>query len=295
MKSKKIGLYIVLLGLLVFLYPQIKAVMRDIIMFSNIRNYGSSKLNDFEHIKNIEKIIKNDKTISGNIVDVFNNSIKDKNEMNLDDNHIGYVYIPKIGLTYKLYNKGNLKKLEKGVAVLEGSSLPNDKEENRTIIAGHNMWQGTPVFRDIKNLKPGDKVYVHSLRSNYEYEVIDFKVIDQYDNTSISVVKNMNMLTLLTCVNDAKFDKRYIVNFKLTATNEMTMMSSQNLEENGKLFQGFEINPPKNPIDYIFDKNISIWQKIIRFEPYLLVMATIAIMIFVLIKILRVSKKHIDS
>ena len=29
--------------------------------------------------------------------------------MNLDDDHIGYVYIPKIGLTYKLYNKGNLK------------------------------------------------------------------------------------------------------------------------------------------------------------------------------------------
>lgn len=289
MKSKKIGLYIVLLGLFVFLCPQIKAVGRDIMMFSDIKNYGSSKLNDFEHIKNIEKIIKSDKIINGNIIDVFSNNIKDKNETNLEVEHIGYVYIPKIGLTYKLYNKANLKKLEKGVAVLEGSSIPNDNEENRTIIAGHNMWQGTAIFRDIKDLKQGDKVYIHSLRSNYEYEVTDFKVIDQYDNESISVIKNTNILTLLTCVNDSKFDKRYIVNLKLTNV-KTTTMNSQNLEEDEKLFQGFEIDPPKSLVDYIFDKNISSWQKMIRFQPYFFSIVTVVIIFFVFIKILRVKK-----
>ena len=45
-------------------------------------------------------------------------------------------------------------------------------------------------------------------------------------------------------------------------------MNSQNLEGDGKLFQGFEINPPKSLVDYIFDKNISSWQKMIRFQPY---------------------------
>ena len=62
-------------------------------------------------------------------------------------------------------------------------------------------------------------------------------------------------------------------------------MNSQNLEEDGKLFQGFEINPPKSLVDYIFDKNISSWQKMIRFQPYFLV-----IIFFVFIKILRVKK-----
>ena len=45
-------------------------------------------------------------------------------------------------------------------------------------------------------------------------------------------------------------------------------MNSQNLEGDGKLFQGFEIDPPKSLVDYIFDKNISSWQKMIRFQPY---------------------------
>ena len=41
----------------------------------------------------------------------------------------------------------------------------------------------------------------------------------------------------------------------------MTMMSSQIQKKTERLFQGFEINPLKNPIDYIFDE-IYLWQKL---------------------------------
>ena len=61
-------------------------------------------------------------------------------------------------------------------------------------------------------------------------------------------------------------------------------MNSQNLEGDGKLFQGFEINPPKSLVDYIFDKNISSWQKMIRFQPYFFSIVTVVIIFFVFIK-----------
>lgn len=67
-------------------------------------------------------------------------------------------------------------------------------------------------------------------------------------------------------------------------------MNSQNLEGDGKLFQGFEIDPPKSLVDYIFYKNISSWQKMIRFQPYFFSIVTVVIIFFVFIKILRVKK-----
>lgn len=292
MRNKRIGLSIILLGLLAFLYPQLKAVRRDIRMFSDVGNYSNSKLNTLEYIKNIEKIIENDKTVSGNVVDVFNQDKGKVKEENSEDELIGYVYIPKIGLTYKLYNRATLEKLVYGVAVLEGSSLPNRKDENRTIIAGHNVWEGTVIFRDIKTLEHGDKVYVNSMGTNYEYEVIDFKIINQYDYESLSIVKNTNMLTLLTCIDGPKFEKRYLVNLKLTNDKKsIDLMSTKDTKDkNGKLFQNFEISPPKSPIDYLLDKNISVRQKIIRIEPYLLTITTMAVMVFVLIKIRSIKK-----
>lgn len=284
MKNKKIGLFVILTGLLLFLYPQLNAVKRDIGMFFDIKNYKNSKLNTLEHIENITK---KDKVISESIIDVFNqDEQKNKENSKLDEELIGYVYIPKIGLTYRLYSRASLEKLTKGVAILEGSNLPNNKRENRTVIAGHNMWEGMAIFRDIKTLESGDKVYVNSIKTNYEYEVTDSKVIDKYDYQSLSTVKNANILTLITCTNESNFDNRYIVNLKLTNINE-----NKDIEKE-KLFQNFEINPPKSPIDYLVDKNISIGQKIIRFEPYLLTITTIAVTVFVLIKILGVSKKH---
>lgn len=287
MKNKKNGLSVILIGLLFFLYPQLNAVKRDIVMFFDIKNYKNSKMNTLEYIENIEKITKKDKVISESVIDVFNqDEQKNKEKSNLDEELIGYVYIPKIGLTYKLYDRASLEKLTKGVAILEGSNLPNDKNENRTVIAGHNMWEGTAVFRDIKTLESGDKVYVNAISFNYQYEVTDSKVIDKYDYQSISTVKNANILTLITCTNESHFDNRYIVNLKLINISE-----NQDIKKE-KLFQNFEINPPESPIDYLFDKNISIRQKIIRFEPYLLAMTTVAVTVFVLIKILGVSKKH---
>lgn len=287
MKNKKIGLFVILTGLLLFLYPQLNAVKRDIGMFFDIKNYKNSKLNTLEHIENIENITKKDKVISESIIDVFNqDEQKNKENSKLDEELVGYVYIPKIGLTYRLYSRASLEKLTKGVAILEGSNLPNNKRENRTVIAGHNMWEGMAIFRDIKTLESGDKVYVNSIKTNYEYEVTDSKIIDKYDYQSLSTVKNANILTLITCTNESNFDNRYIVNLKLTNINE-----NKDIEKE-KLFQNFEINPPKSPIDYLVDKNISIGQKIIRFEPYLLTITTIAVTVFVLIKILGVSKKH---
>lgn len=101
-------------------------------------------MNTLEHIENITK---KDKVISESIIDVFNqDEQKNKENSKLDEELVGCrVYIPKIGLTYRLYSRRVWKKL-KELQYLEGSNLPNNKRENQTVIAGHNMWEWMAIL-----------------------------------------------------------------------------------------------------------------------------------------------------
>ena len=84
-------------------------------------------------------------------------------DYNVPDNMIGYVTIPSIKVELPLFLGADYRNMADGAAVLGYSSAPIGGRSTNCVIAGHNTWRGSPKFRYIADLKPGDEVYITNL------------------------------------------------------------------------------------------------------------------------------------
>ena len=69
-------------------------------------------------------------------------------------------------------------------------------------------------FYFLPSLKKGDKIYFDILGKNLEYEVTDSEIIDEYEGEKLKPIENEDMVTLMTCMNEPRYDKRLLVNAK---------------------------------------------------------------------------------
>lgn len=79
------------------------------------------------------------------------------------------------------------------------TSLPLGQKDSNCVIAAHRGYQGIPYFRDIEQLKTGDRVIIKNPWETLTYKVTKIKVIDPYDTDQILIHKGKDMVTLLTC------------------------------------------------------------------------------------------------
>ena len=93
----------------------------------------------------------------------------------------------------------NEKNMRKGAAIMGQTSLPVGQKDSNCVIAAHRGYRGIPYFRDIEQLKTGDKVIIRNPWERLDYRVTKIKVIDPYDMDKILIQKGKDMVTLLTC------------------------------------------------------------------------------------------------
>lgn len=79
------------------------------------------------------------------------------------------------------------------------------------MIAAHRGWKGTPMFREIEALKPGDEVVITNLWGSLKYKVVKTIVIDPTDIDAVKIIADADMLTLITCHPYTKNYQRYVV------------------------------------------------------------------------------------
>lgn len=116
-----------------------------------------------------------------------------------EKNTFGYVKIPKIKQKLPLYLGATMKNMKKGAAIMGQTSLPLGQKDSNCVIAAHRGYQGIPYFRDIEQLKTGDRVIIKNPWETLTYKVTKIKVIDPYDMDKILIQKGKDMATLLTC------------------------------------------------------------------------------------------------
>ena len=118
--------------------------------------------------------------------------------------------IPKIDLDTYILEEYSTNALNVSVTKFWGAA-PN--EEGNFCIAGHNFIRKN-MFRNLKKLKNGDKLYI--LDNNVgkvEYEIYDIYKVEPKDISCLSQETNgRKEVTLITCTNDSK--KRIIVKAK---------------------------------------------------------------------------------
>ncbi len=120
--------------------------------------------------------------------------------LNLMGNGVmGYVEIPKIGLTEPIYHYSTDVSLGIGIGHIHGSSLPTGGETTHTVLTGHRGLPNQKFFSDLDKMKKGDKFYIHILNRTLAYQVYDIKVIEPTDVDALMIENGKDLATLVTC------------------------------------------------------------------------------------------------
>ncbi len=122
----------------------------------------------------------------------------------------GLLVIDKIDAELPIVEGTEAEDLKKGVGHYKGSSYP--LEEDQIMLSGHR----DTVFRRMGELEKGDILTVRMPYGDFDYEIVNMKVVSKYDRTII-VPHDEETLTVSTCypfrfIGDAP--DRYIVDAK---------------------------------------------------------------------------------
>lgn len=142
---------------------------------------------------------------------LFETSSINLSNFGFEENIIGSIDIPKMDIKLPIYLGANSVNMKKGAVHLNGTSLPIGGENTNTVIAAHRGLVTNAMFRNIQELRNGDKIFINNYWEALEYQVIDSKIIspDQIDN--IYIQNGKDLVTLITCHPYRVNTHRYLV------------------------------------------------------------------------------------
>ena len=153
------------------------------------------------------------KSEQANLVDPFSyeQPTIDLSEYGIQDNTIGYIKIPKMGIELPIILGANSTNMRKGAVHLTETSYPIGGNNTNSVIAAHRGYGGAQLFRYIDKLDYGDKIYIQNFREELLYVVYEIKLVtpDAIDELAIQPAKDI--VTLITCHPYRVNTQRYIV------------------------------------------------------------------------------------
>ena len=120
-------------------------------------------------------------------------------EWGLQDDMMGYVEIPKLGISVPLYLGASEANMTRGAVHLSQTSLPIGGENTNSVLAAHRGYYRAEMFQNIDQLKPGDEIYVTNLWETLRYRVRETKVIEPNEVDQVLIRKGEDLVTLITC------------------------------------------------------------------------------------------------
>ena len=153
------------------------------------------------------------KSEQSNLVDPFSyeQPTIDLSEYGIENNTIGYIKIPKMGIELPIILGANSTNMRKGAVHLTETSYPIGGNNTNSVIAAHRGYGGAQLFRYIDKLDYGDKIYIQNFREELLYVVYEIKLVtpDAIDELAIQPAKDI--VTLITCHPYRVNTQRYIV------------------------------------------------------------------------------------
>ena len=202
--SNFILLFIFFIGLSVSLYPA-------------IGNYWNSKTQTeaiIDYEKMLENMPKEDYTTLFQSAEQYNKKLlnldnplteytklSDYNDiLDLDGTGMmGYITIEKIQAELPIYHGTSEAVLSKAAGHLEGSSFPIGEKGSHTVISAHRGMPTAVLFTYLDRLEVGDTFSVTILNRTTVYEVDQIRIVDPDDISELSLNRNEEYCTLITC------------------------------------------------------------------------------------------------
>lgn len=218
-----VSILLILGGLGIFLHPR----------FSNF-TYQREILDDMEEFIGERERVLEDK--ERDLIDDLYRNLKEENERiylekqeklkdpfvyesigidlkkyGIENNVIGYLNIPKIGINVPIILGANQKNLLKGVTLMTETSYPIGGENTNSVIAGHRGLPDKKIFRDIEKIEIGNEIYIENFKEKLTYKVVKTEVIEPNEIDKVLIQEGKDMLTLFTCHPYRVDNMRYVV------------------------------------------------------------------------------------
>ena len=120
----------------------------------------------------------------------------DLSQFGLQENIVGYLSLPQIGIKAPIYLGASNENLDHGAAQLTYTSMPVGGDNTNTVLAGHRAkW----MFWNIHKLKPGDEITLTNFRETLTYRVTETIIIEPNESDKILIKEGKDLLTLISC------------------------------------------------------------------------------------------------
>ena len=112
---------------------------------------------------------------------------------------IGYLSVPKINQNLPIFTGVSDEMLESGVGQMQGTSLPIGGKASHSVLAAHSGLPNVRLFTDLNKLRVGDEFYISNIKGTIAYKVDNIKVVLPTNFSDLSIDKNKDYVTLMTC------------------------------------------------------------------------------------------------
>lgn len=198
---------IFVLGFLILMYPQVSRLYYRVQSTQEVSAFeaGKAALSD-EEIKKRMALARdfNDSLVNQNMEDPYSKARHDRGRAEYArmlevHEQMGHIQIPTIDLDIPIRAGTSEEVLQTSAGHLEGTSLPIGGNSTHTVITAHSGLPTAKLFTDIKDMKKGDRFYIHNIAETLAYEVDQIKVIEPSNFKDLVVVSGHDYATLLTC------------------------------------------------------------------------------------------------
>lgn len=167
----------------------------------------------------------------------------------------GYIKIPKMNTTLKLYLGASKDNMKKGAAVMGETSLPIGGKNTNSVIAAHRGYQGIPYFREIERLEINDKVSITNPWETLTYRVESICIIQPDNSDAVKIQKGKDMVTLMTCHPYRVGSKRYVV---YCVRDHGQNLSEQKIHMSDTYFESSELDIQREKLFHVIGFGILI-------------------------------------
>ena len=139
---------------------------------------------------------------------------------------LGYIEIPKIREIIPIYVGATPTNLNKGISVIERTSLPYGGTNRHSVLAGHRGYGYANFFRNIDELEAGDNFYIHILDEVLAYTIYEKEIIVPTQTEKLAIIPDKDIITLLTCHPYRSNEYRLLVKAERTNIEEVHVKTS---------------------------------------------------------------------
>ncbi len=223
-----LGIFIA--GLAIFFYPSVSNYINSKNQTRAIDNYTDALANitteDYEKYWSAAKKY-NEKLVSRGMNFTLTDEERAEYDSVLDPTGtgvMGHIEIENIGVDLPIYHGVEETVLQVGIGHIPGTSLPTGTTGSHCVLSGHRGLPSSKLFSDLDQMIEGDTFLLHIMNETFAYQVDQISIVLPEETQGLSIYKDQDYVTLVTCTPYGVNTHRLLVRGKRVDYNEETKL-----------------------------------------------------------------------